>query len=538
VAPGFINIHSHAQPEALPTAVNMLTQGVTTEILNPDGQGPTDIAAQLKADLKGGLAVNVGAYIGFNAVWEAVMGTRERRATPAEIARMRGMLTDNLNAGAWGVSSGLDYKPGYYATEDEVVQVLSAAAPWRTNFPNHERVTPETGFSSHAGMFETLRIGERAGVTPVITHIKSQGFQQGRAGAVVQAMRRLDHDGRFAGADLYPYLAGQTGLAALIIPGWAQDGGRDAMLARFKDPALRAKVIAEAETAIKARWNGPQGVYFPDTREELTAAMAREGVSAGEAVVRELEQRDARVILRFGVEDDLKAFLKFEDTAVACDCGAAVTGVSHPRYFGTFPRVLGRYVREEKVISLEEAVRRMTGLAASLVGLADRGLVAPGMAADMVVFDPRTVSDNATYEQPTAPSTGIVHVLVGGRAALRDGRATGIKAGAVLLRSPDLPTRRLRMAPARMAAASPGRWRIAFARHRPGGATTGSASFQMAGRLYEMKGADVGVLQTAPGWTSVTGMARRAGGPAVPVLIVIDGAPTGEPKVRIDPLNR
>lgn len=535
VAPGFINIHSHADPAALASAENMLSQGVTTEIVNPDGQGPTDIAAQLANDSKAGLSVNVGAYIGFNAVWEAVMGQRDRRPSAGEIARMQGLITDNLKAGAWGVSSGLDYKPGYYATEDEVVEILKAAAPWRTNFPNHERVVPETGFSSRAGTLETLRIGARAGVTPIVTHIKSQGFEQGDAGRIVEAMRALDKDGRFGAADIYPYLAGQTGLAALIIPGWAQDGGRAAMLERFKDPAQRARIAAEGEQAIKARWNGPTGVYLPDTREELTANMARDGVSAGEAVIRALEQRDARVILRFGIEEDLKTFLGFEDAAVACDCGAATGGVSHPRYYGTFPRVLGRYARDQRVLSLEQAVRRMTGLPAALVGIADRGLVAPGMAADLVVFDPKAVIDNASFEAPTARSSGIAHVLVAGTFAVMGETPTGAKAGRVLLRRPDLPTRRLRLPAGRMEVAGPAGVKIAFSRARPDGAVAGEARFSADGSSYRIAGADLGVLQLAPGWSSITGVARAVDGAAVPAVLVLDRPAGGGPsRLRID----
>ena len=160
VAPGFVNIHSHASVSALPTAENVLTQGVTTEIVNPDGGGSTDIAEQLSRARANGLAVNVGAYIGFNAIWADVMGPAERRATPDDIDRMRALVGRGLESGAWGVSAGLDYKPAYYAQVEEVVRVLEPAAKWRTNFPNHDRLTPESGFSSRVGVGETIAIGE------------------------------------------------------------------------------------------------------------------------------------------------------------------------------------------------------------------------------------------------------------------------------------------------------------------------------------------------------------------------------------------
>jgi len=162
VAPGFINIHSHAVPSALATAENMLTQGVTTEILNPDGAGAVDVRQQLSEAAMPGLAVNIGAYIGFNSIWSEVLGAATRRPTADEIARMRSYVANALAAGAWGVSAGLDYKPAYYADIEEVVRVVDAAAPWRTNFPNHDRLTPEANFSSRAGVGETIAIGEKA----------------------------------------------------------------------------------------------------------------------------------------------------------------------------------------------------------------------------------------------------------------------------------------------------------------------------------------------------------------------------------------
>jgi len=190
VAPGFIDIHSHTS--ALSTAANMLKQGVTTEILNPDGLGPLDIARQLAA-VESALAVNVGAYAPFNSAWARVVGTLDRRPTAAEIAQITALLERGLEAGAWGVSAGLDYTPGYYAKTDEVVAALAPLRGWRTNFPNHERLTPETSFSSMAGMRETIEIGERAGLVPVIMHMKLQGWEQGESG------RRARHDARSDG---------------------------------------------------------------------------------------------------------------------------------------------------------------------------------------------------------------------------------------------------------------------------------------------------------------------------------------------------
>jgi N-acyl-D-amino-acid deacylase len=441
VAPGFINIHSHATPEGLPRADNMLTQGVTTEIANADGSGPLDVHGALAGVEARGLAVNIGVDIGFNSVWEAVVGQANRRPTPDEISRMRTLLVDGLVHGAWGVSAGLDYKPAYYAQSEEVIKVVEAARPWRTNFINHDRVTPESGYSSRAGMVETIAIGERAGVAPVITHMKVQGHEQGTADLILKDMRDATARGTYTAADAYPYLAGQTGLVSLIIPGWAQDGGRDAMLQRFADPVLRARIVREAEDAMTARFGDPGGVYLPATKQELTAVMQDLHVSAGEAVVRLLERGNPGIIARFGSEADLVKILQYPATSIACDCGAVAGEAQHPRYFGTFPRVLGHYVRETHALTLEDAVRKMTGLPAATIGLVDRGLIAVGMRADVIVFDANAVIDHATFEEPSRPSEGIRVVVINGRVALRDGRPTGEQAGRALYRTDHMPTR-------------------------------------------------------------------------------------------------
>ncbi len=431
VAPGFINIHSHASPDALPTAVNMLTQGVTTEIFNADGAGPIDLTQQMKLLGEAGLAVNAGGYIGFNSVWQTVVGAADRRPTPAEIERMRGMISAGLDQGAWGVSAGLDYKPGYYARTEEVIKVIDVAKPSRTNFTNHDRVTPESNFSSKAGIDETLVIGEKSGLVPVVTHMKVTGREKGTAAAVLASLEQTTKRGQYTAADAYPYLAGQTGVGSLIIPGWAVDGGRPEMLKRFADPVLRARIIKEAEDAIAARFGGPESIYLPRTQQELTAVMKEMNAGAGETILRILERgNDPGAIIHFGIEEDLIKILQHPSTSMACDCGATTQTRVHPRFYGSFPRVLGRYVREQKIMSWEQAIRKSSWLPASTIGMSDRGLIALGMAADIVVFDPNTIIDRATYDDPALPSEGVKHVFVNGKVALKDGVATGNKPGA------------------------------------------------------------------------------------------------------------
>ena len=271
--------------------------------------------------------------------------------------------------------------------------------------------------------------------------MKVQGREQGRAAEALASMQAATARGHYTAADAYPYLAGQTSLAALIIPAWAQEGGRDAMLQRFGDPAQRTRIIAEAEDALNARFNGAAGVYLPATQRQLVDVMREQQASAGETVIRILEKESPSAILRFGSESDLVRILQYPATAIACDCGASTETRTHPRYYGTFPRVLGHYVRETHALTWEDAVRKMTGLPASTIGMVDRGFLTPGMAADIAVFDPATVIDHATYESPALPSDGIRDVLVNGRVALRDGRPTGERGGRALIRSEHMPSR-------------------------------------------------------------------------------------------------
>jgi N-acyl-D-amino-acid deacylase len=502
VTPGFINIHSHASPDALPTAVNMLTQGVTTEIFNADGNGPLEIARQMTALAASGLAVNIGGYIGFNAVWQSVVGNTDRRPTPEEIGRMRAMIANGLDQGAWGVSAGLDYKPGYFARTEEVISVVDVARRARTNFTNHDRITPETNYSSRVGIQETIVIGQKAGLVPIVTHMKAQGREQGTAGQLLASMSQATKRGHYTAADAYPYLAGQSGLGSLIIPGWAQEGGRPEMLKRFADSGTRARIVKEAEEAMAARFGGPQGVYLPTTQRELTAVMKEMSAGGGETIVRILEQgNDPGAILRFGSEEDLVKILRDPVTSMACDCGASTATRVHPRFYGSFPRLLGRYVREQKIMSWEEAVRKSSWLPAATIGLTDRGLLAPGMAADVTIVDPATVIDRATYEDPALRSEGIRFVLVNGVVLLEEGVPTGLRSGRTLYRTANMPSRPATGGRRTLTAhgtVSGRRLAISLTERAGGRAATGTMTIEGLESLA------TGELQTADGWAAVS----------------------------------
>ena len=509
---------------------------MTTEILNPDGGGGVDLTQQLARASAAGLALNIGAYIGFNSVWTQVMGPADRRPLPEEIDRMRALVVKGLESGAWGVSAGLDYKPAYYAQVEEVIRVVEPAGRWRTNFPNHDRLTPESNYSSKAGVGETIAIGEKSGLVPIVTHMKSQGLEQGRAGELLAMMEQATKRGHYTAADAYPYLAGQTGLGALMVPAWAQDGGRDKMLERFKDPAQRARIAAETEQAMNARFGGPEGVFLPATKRQLVDVMREQQTAAGETVLRIFEQGNTSAILRFGSEADLVKILQHPTTSIACDCGASTDTRQHPRAWGTFPRVLGHYVRETKALTWEEAIRKMTALPATTIGLVDRGYLAPGMAADVTLFDPLTVIDHATYDDAGQLSDGIRHVLINGRFALRDGIVTGERAGRVLSRTTHMPSRPMTTGPRVMTLAGRVRPAPTMAGNRDEvqlAIDVGQApwdprphgTFRLTYGSNTLEATEFGVIQTAEKWASFTAIVRaRPSGEERSAIVTVEFA--------------
>ena len=504
VSPGFVSVHDHSQPAAYARPANLLTQGITTAITNPDGGGPLDLPKQLAVPL----GLNYGAYIGFNSVWSEVVGLDNRRATPAEIARMKGLVEAGMAAGAFGVSAGLDYKPGFWATTDEVVAVSAAATRWRTGFTNHERVHEGNGYSSMAGMTETVAIGARAGLQPIITHMKLQGRDQGRTRAAFALASRAP-SGVQVGFDAYPYTYGSTSLEQLTVPAWAQVGGIDAMLARFRDPALRPRIARETQAQLDVRWGGPRGVYLSEMRRELTDVIATTGNPApGEAVLRLLEAGQRRVLLRFGTEADQAAIMAHPLTAVSCDCGATTSTTGHPRNYGAYPRFLGLHVRGQRLVSWGEAVRKMTALPATMIGLTERGYLLPGMIADVTVFDPATVIDRATIDAPTTPSLGIDTVVVNGRLALDGGRATGAVVGRALARGRHEPGRPMSRGARtlRIDAAGAGGRPIAVRLDQGAGAARPDGTMRLAGLGGKAVRFTPALLQTTAGWASVTGV--------------------------------
>jgi N-acyl-D-aspartate/D-glutamate deacylase len=502
VAPGFINIHSHARRDALAAPANMLRQGVTTEIGNADGAGPVGAAGFAGADTNA-MGVNYGVYTPFNTIWGAVVGASDSRPTRIQTDSMRAVVRRDLSDGSWGVSAGLDYQPAFFATTDEVVAVLEVARPWRTNFPNHDRVSVDNGYSSLAGMRQTLVIGERAGLVPVVTHMKLQGHEQGRAREAIRMFDSVEQRGQFVAADVYPYLAGQTALSALLIPGWAAAGGRDSMLMRFRDSTARSRIAREMMEAIRARFGSPENIMVSDRGKNVAQLVSELGVtSAPDAVMALLTERQRGVIITFGIEPDLVDIMRWPNAAIACDCGAGTTQ-THPRYYGSFPRVFGRYVREQRVMSWEDAIRKMTMLPASIIGMVDRGAIAVGMAADIVVFDSAAVIDRATFEQPMQNPEGVQHVLVNGRFVLRDGTPTGAAGGKILRRGTSMPSRPANFAVARGVTVNAPNVTVRLTQSPADRSARGH--LQITTPSLSLRATSLGLLQTTGGWAAISG---------------------------------
>lgn len=446
-APGFIDIHTHARGNiaAVPTAENYVRQGVTTLMEGQDGGSPLPLGPYLEEIAALRPAVNFGMFVGQGSIRREVMGLADRPATPAEIARMRELARQAMLQGAFGLSTGLYYVPGNYTPTGEVIELARAVAPLGGIHISHMR---DEAAGILESVRETIRIGEEGGLPTQITHHKIIGAPNwGLSAETIRLVEEARARGVDVTIDQYPYTASSTGTAVLF-PQWAQEGGREQFLARLRDPATRARLKAAAVTNILENRGGgdPKNIvmaacgFDPSLAGKSLAQITRErGLeptpeNAAETALYIQEKGGCSAIYHAIGEDDLVRILRYPFTMVASDGGITVYGqaVPHPRSYGTFARVLGRYVRELKVLTLEDAVRRMTAVPAARLGLADRGLLRPGMRADVALFDPAVVADKATFANPHQYAVGVRHVLVNGRPVLRDGNMTAERPGRVL----------------------------------------------------------------------------------------------------------
>lgn len=444
VAPGFIDPHTHGRERLrdIPTADNLIRQGITTIVDGNDGSSPLPLGPFLDSLALWDVAPNVALFVGHGSVRRQVMGTANRPATPDELAAMEALVRQAMADGAVGLSSGLFYVPGSFAPTEELVALARVAHAAGGIYSSHMRNEDD---SVLAAVTETLRIGRETGIPVLISHHKVGGRRNyGRTVQSLALMREARDAGVTVAFDQYPYTASHTSIAS-IIPAWARaDDGLEGHLARA---ATRQRVLDEMQAFVAMRFsNDPSKIQLARCGFDATLAgrtladvlAARRTAVSPEAIsalILELVRRGGcSAIFHSFDEGDVERLLASPYGMIGSDGALVAFGVSspHPRAYGTYPRVLGRYVRERRVISLEEAVRRMTSAPASMLGLADRGRLQPGAVADLVVFDPATVADRATFEAPHQYPVGIPHVFVSGVAVVRNGEVTGARPGVVL----------------------------------------------------------------------------------------------------------
>jgi N-acyl-D-amino-acid deacylase len=477
VAPGFIDMHSHSDWTLFGNrrAESKIRQGVTTEVVGNCGFSPAPASTEFLDDLRGfalrvpkgmdfewrslgqylrafdaeGTALNVIQLVGHGTVRVAAMGFARRAPTEAELRQMQRLVATAMEDGAWGLSTGLIYAPGSYAATEEIVTLASVAGRQRGFYASHIR---GEGATLLEAVREAIRVG-REGELPVqVSHVKAAGRPNwGRVGDALALIDAARAEGLDVMGDVYPYTASSTSLRTLL-PDWALEDGLDAMQARLRDPEVRARIRRDLEAPPvvgqslldRIGWENIMISYCARRKDaegkRLSEIAAVRGVDPLEAAIELLldEAGQASMILFQLDEADLRRALSHPHIVIGSDGSALApygelgAGKPHPRSYGTFPRVLGEYARVQRVLSLPQAVHKMTGLPARRLGLGDRGVVRAGARADLVVFDHRRVADRATYANPHRYPVGIEHVLVNGRFVIKDGEHTGSLPGRVL----------------------------------------------------------------------------------------------------------
>ena len=450
VAPGFIDLHAHLEPIlTMPDAQSHVRQGVTLALGGPDGGGASLMGEYLSRVEAQKLGMNVAFLTGHNTIRRAVMGTANRAPTPEELRRMQAMVARSMGEGAFGLSTGLRYIPGFYSNTDEVVALSQVAADSGGIYTSHLR---EEGLGLFAGVGEALEIGRRARIPVVLTHHKAVGQKMWGKSTITLAM--VD-SARRAGTDVmidqYPYTASSTGLDVLIPP-WALAGGDSAFRRRIEDPFLNDSIEKGVlDFLINDRGGGDlRRVQFSRVSWDSTLngktlydLVVRLNIdptleNAVPVVIDAVVRGGASTIFHVIDEQDVKRIMAHPQTMIASDGRLNRLGdaVPHPRAYGTFPRVLGRYVRDEKVLTLEEAVKKMTSMPATRLGLTDRGCLREGCAADVTIFNAQQVSDVGSYADPHHYPVGIPWVIVNGVPVVENGTFTAARPGKVLRRAP------------------------------------------------------------------------------------------------------
>ncbi|HTB86524.1 MAG TPA: D-aminoacylase [Steroidobacteraceae bacterium] len=472
VSPGFINMLAHPEESLLvdKRALSDITQGVTLEVMGEDSMGP--LTPTMKADMKShqgdlhydidwttlgeyleklqskGIAPNVAAFVGAGTVRINVLGEDNVEPTPAQLLQMRGLVRQAMQEGALGVTTALIYNPNTYAKTPELIALASESALCGGMYIAHMR---SEGDRIVEAVQETIDIAKGSGAPAEIYHLKVAGqVNWGKLDKVIDQVQAARASGTRITADMYLYTAGATGLD-VTMPPWVQEGGLDKWIARLKDPALRARILADMRDPSPAWENllqraGPKGVLLlefknpalkPLTGKTLAEVATMRGVSPEEAAMQLVAEDGSRVGTAYFLmsEDNIRRevalpWVSFgSDAAAPAPEGVFLQSAEHPRAYGNFVRVLAKYVRDEKAISLHEAIRKLSALPAQNLSLKDRGMLRKGYFADVVIFDPASVQDHATYDKPHQLSTGVEEVWINGIEALHNGNATGLPSG-------------------------------------------------------------------------------------------------------------
>jgi len=477
VAPGFINMLSWSNESLIQDGRSQseIRQGVTTEIMGEgESMGPvndrvrehmlreqSDIKYEIKWNTLAeylryletrGVSCNVASFIGATTIRENVIGFEDKPPTPEQLEQMRQLVRKEMEAGALGIGTSLIYPPAFYAKTDELIELCKVAAKYQGKYISHMR---SEGNRLFEGLDELIRISREAGIPAEVYHIKAAGQQNWpKIDSLLSRIEAAQKEGLKITADMYSYTAGGTGLDASLPP-WTEDGGYPALFKRLRDPATREKIKAQVNTPTDEWENmylaagGPGHILLvgfksdklkPLTGKTLAEAAKMRGKDPIDTAMDLIAEDESRIgtiyfiISEENIRKELsKPWISFgSDEASQAPEGVFLKSNPHPRAYGNFARVLGKYVRDEKVIPMKEAVRRLSGLPASNLGLDHRGFIKKGMFADVVVFDPATISDRATFEKPHQYAIGVKHVFVNGAQVIKDGEHTGAKPGRAL----------------------------------------------------------------------------------------------------------
>jgi N-acyl-D-aspartate/D-glutamate deacylase len=435
IAPGFIDLHSHSdiplQRKATRANLCFLHQGVTTVVTGNCGAGPADVAKYFAALEKDGVGTNVIHLMPHNTVRRQVMKNADRAPSPAELKSMEALVEKGMKDGAWGMATGLIYTPGSYAKTDELIALAKVVARHGGIYASHIR---NEGVGVLSAVDEALRIGKSAGLPAHISHMKASGKNAwGKSADMIALIERARKGGQVVTGDQYPYIASSTSLAATVIPVRWRAGDAKDFQARLADAEKGPQIRKAIADSLALRDSGAslriaRYAKQPEWQGKDLATIAREQKKSAVDLVLEIEMNGGAGVVNFGMrEEDVRLIMKQPYVATASDGSSQdpKSGtVPHPRSYGTFPRKIGRYALADGIITLEHALRSATGLPADILKLPERGYLRKGYHADVVVFDPKTFRDVATYDKPHQLATGVRYLFVNGELAIDDGKRT------------------------------------------------------------------------------------------------------------------